>query len=66
MKGLKMSRRQLKCVHWLDRPAVYILVLHLFWRQLHRPAINHNSEFIIILFYSQSFYVFRMKKLITI
>ena len=62
MKGLEMSRKQLKYVHWLDRPDVYILVLYLFLIQLHRPAINHSSEFLIILFSSQSFYVVKMQK----
>jgi hypothetical protein len=41
---------------------VYILVSYLFLRELHRPAINHNSEFRIILFYSQSSYVLRVQK----
>jgi hypothetical protein len=61
-----MNRKQLKYVHWLDRPDVYILVLYLFWGILHRPTIYHSSEFLIILFSSQSFYVWKMQKWSTI
>lgn len=61
MEGLKMNKKQVKYVHWLDRPGVYILVLYLFLRQLLRPAIIHISEFIITLFSSQSFYLLKMQ-----